>query len=1355
MADLQELFARLKATDSNPPPPSQQHHQHSPAQAASIWAQPNYREASVSSPLFSPPINISNAPHSANVISPVNPVSATGTSAPVDQIRASHLLNLLKFNGTQQSGPMANLQNVSSNRTGSMQLSSNSHDPQRRSLSTHDLVTSLQHRPSEPNERVSIGATASAEKPQHSGNQDFLLNLLRKPKSSALSTPNGHTTNGLQNGQLAEGPLEAALPPVSGVSREPSPLRQFGSPDATNLQFEAPQPTKAPKFSYVNPFDQLHSSSPLNKTPNPEAQAASLKKLDILKHNRDMSSAEPGEQGPALKSRKLTDDPSLDPSPMPEEMRTKHQSVSEKLEGDGEKVDKQVEQALAEAEAQNLRTKSPEANGASHPDQQPPSKKETVNNADVESSWESAEDSANEKKDFQVTVYEFPMKPWTSLQIKTITDAVLPLRAENVMSVAKLKKDFDQIDRCLSTASPSHIVYAHPAVKKDNSGFRLIRQDTGDYKQIFRLAGERIFNLQFCTPPQAEIDAETVLGTGVNGSVFWTSLAKSRADLFPDDDVEAQGFTMPAVATPEENTSGSPVKTRAKTSSRHPEYFGLARGKHIHLIIPEIVKDESYRDAKRQVNSEKYLAEHGLRINTGKAGKDFCFSEDDTVIVSLDKSGRVKFWDIGDLISHATDLAGQTHDPVELREPLWSLSAAASGSKPDEKPSVSSVMLLDKERPHSKGVALRYMLVGFKQNHILQLWDLGLGKAVQEIRLPHDRDSDGICSIGYHPRTGIITIGHPTRNSVYFIHLSAPRYSLAAPMDQARYVKLLARNDPTLQRPDSTAIMSGMRELSFAKIGQLLSLDMLRTPVETAEKGTAEEVLFELYAMHSRGVLGISIKKADLGWTEEGKNIHGVKALDLGFVTVEELKVPDGHVPSGASSTTTAATDTPSKQPMPKKENKKHEIPKHVGKVDVMKRETAVPPSPTPQGATRAKRVSAQIPEATIATRAAAINPPLITSESYLLAAQGSKAVAQDRAPQVMSDAAKESAVSPKPVAASAALVRFGNEEEASSALDKQFDSLYQRLDADKRVNEATGAARQDAMLRLVSSTLTENVEQSLQRIIGTSITNDVIPALTSTTSQLIDRRLSDTIPRHMEASVANEIKTALPVALQQVLVKDPAFHRTISDATSTQVANRVQQQVSALLQQALPNMATQAAQRMVSDLEKRLGQQQQEADAQRQKDSSKIDELSDLVRNMSTLMQNMTEKTSTLQQEIIKLQQPKSAEPQQEEAGGSATTTAKQVSADEEEVKSITSMLTDGQYEEATIQVTRPTLSSTTLTSLTLHAVAPIVSPVPTVRQSLRARQSTISAYRVAARDAFGVGCHHFLVRNPPRPAS
>ena len=112
MADLQELFARLKAQSSNDgnasshSQPAQQ-----PQANPSIWATPNqqqgYQPPSVSSPLFSPPIQTPN-PTGSSIMSPA-PHSSRGTPAP----QGNNLLNLLQFKNTPgQSGPMANLQNI-------------------------------------------------------------------------------------------------------------------------------------------------------------------------------------------------------------------------------------------------------------------------------------------------------------------------------------------------------------------------------------------------------------------------------------------------------------------------------------------------------------------------------------------------------------------------------------------------------------------------------------------------------------------------------------------------------------------------------------------------------------------------------------------------------------------------------------------------------------------------------------------------------------------------------------------------------------------------------------------------------------------------------------------------------------------------------------------------------------------------------------------------------------------------------------------------------------------------------------------------------------------------------------------
>lgn len=1158
---------------------------------------------------------------------------------------------------------MANLQNVSADRHSSssqiptIQSLQTRDAGQPRPLSAHDLMLNIQRKPSNQGPMAAAGAE---KQEMQNKSQDILLNLFKKPAQAqtASKQPAGTTFEGDNATQTA-----ASTP--SRSQREPTPVRQFGSPVNGSTQFEAPQPSKdkASRFSYVNPFDQLHSSSPLNRdrSPNPAAAPSEPKKIEILKHNRDATSSNHGENAaPASKSRKLE---SGDTAPA-SATDNKSQSVSKALEGVGEQVDKQVEEALAAAGETHKQTKSAPgdaANDAHH------IKKEKTDNGDVESSWESAED---EKKDSVVQVFNFPMKPFVSIQVKP--KACRPFRQDNFMVVAQLKKEFDQVDRCLVSASKTHIVYAQVATKKDNGGLRIIRQDSGDHKQVYRSSGERTFSVQLCNSEQTSHDVETVLGTGVNGSIFWTSLAKSRGDLFADDDVEAQGFMMPAVQTAEENTSGSPVKTRAKMSCRHPDFFAIARGKQIYIISPDTVKSNDYcNQTTRMVDSEQYFKDHTLRINTGKAGKDFAFSEDDSVIVSLDKNGRFKFWDIRDLTSRAVDINETKHEPVEMKDPLWTMNAATSGSKPDEKPSVSSIMFLDKDRPITKGCALRYVLIGFKQNHVLQLWDLGLGKAVHEIRLPHEKDSDGICSISYHPKTGIIAVGHPTRNSIFFIHVSAPKYNIPT-MDQARYISMLARNDPTLPKPESTAIMSGLREFTLGKVGLLRSVDMLRQPVDNgAERGSAEETMFELYIMHSKGVLGIAIKREDLGWDLQNKMIHPKDAEKEGIIVVTEL-VTAQKIPSEQSSNADVA---PKQTPKSAAASKKSEPSKT--KVEIKKESAS--PAKASNGIPRMTS-----PEPTKPLPQLPKNPPLMTPESYALAAQGGAPPKKEDTVDAAVAAAEKAVISPKATPA-APSTNPATPDGVGALLNQQFDSLYQRIHADKRVSDAASSAKQDALLRLVSTTLTENMELSLNEIITARIEKDVIPALADITSKVVDRKIGESLPQELNTSVAAAMKATLSGTLQSAL-KDKDVHRTIADITGTQVAAKVQQQVSQMLQQHLPGMASQASQKMISDLEGRIQQQQRQAETQRQQDSAKIDELSSIVRSLSLTMQNMADSQSAFQEQILKMQREKSVASPSASAG--RTSVIVENEPEDPEIASITALLMDARFEEATIQV-------------------------------------------------------------------
>ena len=1324
MADLQELFSRLKSPAA---PASDKNTASVQNQGPSIWAQPSmgagggYQQPSVSSPLFSPPMHTPNPQHQSAIMSP-NFGTPHGHS-PMPDAKANNLLNLLKFSNShlqtsaqqqqqqQQQSPLASMQNIGGpGRSPSMGNPQTAQPPQHsRTVSASDLVASFQ--PKQPastlrNFIVSPQPEAPAGPPEafsapREETQNFLLSLLHRPKQVAAEPapvqapiPQQVSSDAVDN--LVRGLREAALEASGGNTtdtsqgaRETTPARLFGSDSREATPFDVPQVQvkKGPVFTYVNPFEQLSASSP-KPTGKPEGRVAPPK-VEILKHGRDASGSADGESSaPLPKTRKLTTIvPSPAPSPFPPRPASQqvpadvnHQSVSATLNNVGEQVDKQVEKALAAAAAAG------HASNATNDKSKPAE--------DVADSWESADAdetpaaaAAATAKDHTgrvVPVYNFPMKPFVSIEIRKADD-VTPVRPDSLMDVARLKKDFEQIDRTLVTASTNHIVYS---MSKDG-GFRIIRQDSGKDKKVFR-NGERIFSLQISSASAAHKDTEAILGTGVDGSVFWTNIVKVEGDVWDEYNLESQGFILPPVPVQDDNTSGSPVKTRAKMSSRHADFFAISRGKSIYIISPYVARHPTYADKKTHVvNNERYLQERCLKIHTGKAGKDFAFSEDDSLLVSLDKSGRIKFWDIREMAESAQDTNLGIRKPIELKNPLMTLTATL----PLEKATPSSIMFVDKERPCVKGVALRYLIVGMKQNHILQLWDLGLNKPVQEIHFPHDKDSDAICSIAYHPKTGIIALGHPTRNSIYFIHLSAPRYNIQS-MDQARYITMLASEDPNLARPESTAIMSGIRELSFASKGELRSVDMLKSPVPS---GSSDNALFELYAMHSKGVTTITVKHEDLGWAPDNKVLKPIDGEDAGYIAVTDLRatlaVPAASTPSETTSEVPAKTIAKNVAPSRVEPTKPANATRVPSKQDSAGKE----PAPV-NGTAKIEKAKKGVPEAAKSAEQAT-NPAILTPASYALAAQKNQtpaAVAVDATPSTAKAAATADKQSLPTNGTSASLDIESVNKTLNDSFSRGLDGLYHKLDDDRRVQDAAAAAKQDAILRLVSSTLTENVERSLSSIVTSGITNNVLPAINTLIASALDSKLESALSASLSASVSKEVKAAMPAAISLAL-QDKALQRTISEQASSKVAAQAEQAFAAILRNTVvPNftkLAISATEKAIADSERRFAEQNRQVQIQRQADNTKIEQLTNLVVSLSNTIDGMAASQTAFQEQILRLQ--RQADGPARGGSGSAASTAPTTepqgvrqSVEDQELQVIEDLMHAGNYEEATIQV-------------------------------------------------------------------
>lgn len=1344
----------------------------------------------------SPPADANGPNSSQNAAMNSNPPAAAASGDPASSERTANLLNLLKFGpSTTSAQPTSNQAHASQTRpdthsvhgrgisasdlVGSFMGKSASPLPRENvkppsSASHQDALLKLLNR-----------STSQAATPRQSPNpskaQDEDVSMKKLSQGLATASLQKQTSQGSEVDSRA--------------SRKDSPIRYFGTSEAQPTPFEPQQlpklestPKQEPLFTYVNPFEQLAASSP-----------RPVKATTPVSENHKRRFKEAASQ-PTASRRKITPAgnevlQSIEsPGPTPlDDGRTQvealmgigaptkdAETVAQALNEVGSKVDQEAEKALTKAEARademervadakkdelaqaHEATLDAAAKSIQHyasevkkeldkednegvleeamPAPVAEAVKDMIDDAaqnNTAEAWES-DHGENHKvlgtpgEDRVVQVRQFPIRPFVSIEVQASEAPTLIVRDDTITHIARLRKEFDQTDRMLATATTDFIAYA--SLKP---GLKIIRQDDGVAKQIFTNYHDRIFNVSLSTMPAPDQDLQTVLATGVSGAVYWATISRSGANVF-DGDLTKEGLAFPPSGAQTGNVSGGQLKTRAKKASRNAEVFAIGRGKSIHIIFPNHAATSDHLlggdniGQGRLVDTDNYLQERNIKIVTGKAGKDFAFSEDDTVIVSLDKAGRLKFWDVVDLLDRANGTASKVA-PLELKDPVLNFATASS----TEKSWPTSVMFVDKQRSYSKGIAQRYVLVGMKQNHTLQLWDLCLLKAVQELNFPHQSETDAICSIAYHPSSGIIVVGHPTRNSIYFIHLSAPKYNLPS-MSQATFLRRLADRDIGLPRLEATAIMSGLREYSLDSVGSLRSLDLVSVD-ESKRMDTDDQdpPLFELYVMHSRGVTSLSINKANLGWSKESKVLHPVDAEAEKSIVVKNLREPSQVAMSEHSSVNgdQMAPTTPLATPKPKTKSTNRTNQTSQKKTPTVKseeRNTIAPVPNTERGeedattafngnvekAEKAEKKKKKKKDTTATAPTSTATPEKATGINEDIAKPTPSNISHAQAAEPELQAVPTSATHEAPGANQSTQSLLNGDSMKvslpSDFLDKELkkveksisaefkrvfvqelDTLYRRFDDDKRVQSAAGAAKQDAMLRLVSSALGENVEKFLSRIIQTNIQQAVIPAIadtaSATVSTTLDRKLSDIVAQQLHHTLPSLLKLALPEAISRG-VQSPDVLRLLSEQLTTKITNHVDREFSTALQKTImpsfQSVVVNIAQKVSSEAEGRMKAQAQQAESQHRQDTTKIDQLTELVRGLSETVHAMAGAQSEFQQEILKLQQQVMQDRRKESSEGSRRSTITPKTPQQEALDSVADLIRSGSYEEGTFQV-------------------------------------------------------------------
>ncbi|KAJ9643796.1 hypothetical protein H2204_001941 [Knufia peltigerae] len=1340
--DLQALFANLKPKARDSPAPSQASNGLStggfPPQSANAAAQP----LPSTPPAFASFGNVRSQPAA---------VPSQGGA-----VTAQSLLNLLNFGAASQ--PTANIGATSptpavaqtpNNENVLPKSEEGGNTARGPSLSASELVAKFMSPPpakpsTAPKSPFNLedqgggGHEPSSATAQHAS-QDALLKLLSKAQPGNVGRQ--ISVDRVRPKQQQSEP-EDKSPNHSSPDAVSLPVRVFGASPATTGGQEQNGHNPAvdsgvenkPLFTYVNPFEALQASrsqTPKTKTPIPAVSASDIPVPSIESaHDNIQEGASPVATPEQITKRKILT-PRL-PSTSRQGTLSREPSVSV--------PEKEIETEMTEKEkrAQLERlfgvlkppvVEKPEvmnepSNGIQHDDHPDKPTEADANGGDE---WEDAEESpSKESGERVIPVYNFPIKPFVSISLKLDTPSDVSIRDDGVMEISRLKKEFDQLDRSLAVATAKYITYA--LIK--SGGMRIIRQDDGSDRQVFKNSHDRIFNVAFCTTSLngPASDEQAVLGTGVSGAVYYATIQKEGNDLFEKNELESETLIFPPHPPADENTAGGVLKTRAKRSSRHPEFFAIGRGKAIHLIWPAAALSSRYGvdENNRRVDVEKLFSERAFQISTGKAGKDFTFSEDDSLIVSLDKTGRLRFWDIRKLIEESNATAA--HDAgLTVDTPLLSLSTAS----PAEKSWPTSVLFVDKSRPYIKGGALRYVLVGLRQNHTLQLWDIALGKAVQEINFPHENETDGICSVNYHPNSGIIVVGHPTRNSLFFIHLSAPRYTLSSSCSQAAFVQRIALKDPELPKPESTACMSGIREISFSGRGQLRSVELLPIYRGTDDKKTIDEkaALFELYVVHSKGVTCLTINKEDLGWNADSKVVHGISAADEGLISLKELRL--GSVIEETQSSKIPVEDAPQASKASKKKSAK--------KAETSTERTEAAPLEV-QEPSKAASAPLAVPEPQAEPVPSEGTSNKQSKKSKKKAAQATDLSASDKPASRTSSPSKQQPVSaqasvepgyttsedpstrkPVPTAAEESSNKAVSVGISGDWLDKELKKLervvagefrneltvlYQNIQNDRVVQDQSNIRNQQKLLEVVSNTLTNNVDKAMSRIVSAQMQHSVVPAVTSATLQAVSGQVGDAVQKSLQSLVPQELGARLPVAINAAL-QSPQMSRTIADTISQKISKQMEAQLVEILQKqivpAFKTLAVSAAEKAASDVEVRFRNEIRQLETARQHDMDRLEKLGQVLQATTETLQQMSNSQVAFQNQILKDRRQLALLGEGSTPGGSLQVSTarmtpspqslghqsmpKQKTKEQAEFDEITDLMNEGRYEEGSIK--------------------------------------------------------------------
>lgn len=251
---------------------------------------------------------------------------------------------------------------------------------------------------------------------------------------------------------------------------------------------------------------------------------------------------------------------------------------------------------------------------------------------------------------------------------------------------------------------------------------------------------------------------------------------------------------------------------------------------------------------------------------------------------------------------------------------------------------------------------------------------------------------------------------------------------------------------------------------------------------------------------------------------------------------------------------------------------------------------------------------------------------------------------------------------------------------EITEGFARELDVMYKRFDEDKRVMNAANGAKQEAILRLVSSTLTDNVEGVIRKMVEDNMRNVLLPEVLAKTTSTLEKSISTNLKSALGPQLSKEIPDAVSRSL-----KSPQIFQSLSD----QVAKKLTGTLEPMVVASVGSVINPAISNFSNMVEQQISAQLREAHTQRHEDAAKIAQLTDTVHTCLETIQTMVATQAELQAQVAKLQQAVSHSSTQGalKASEEATPPLEQKSPGQLEVEAITELLSNGDFARGTMQ--------------------------------------------------------------------